>query len=508
MIDLDDAPLTPTRHQRVAIAKIVADPYVFLTDEMGMGKTKSVIDSACALYQRGEIDRVIVIAPASVVPVWIDPDLGQISAHAWPTVPVTVTHFHRRARAWHYGPASDTPLQIIASNYEYIRTGMRARSRHLPDRLKTLLDACGPRTLLVLDESSAVKTGRALQTRACKILREACGRVVLLTGTPIAHSPLDLLSQGNLLHTSILSDRPGVPCTVSSFRARYCVMGGWQGKEVREWVHLDDLQARFAPFTLRRLKKDCLDLPPKLDPVALTVALSPATWKLYKGMRDEMIVHLRAAQSVVVAQQVITKLIRLSQLTSGFLGGVEGLDGVPTDRVEVVGREKLGAVLDWYRDRLDADPALKLVVWSRFRAEVQQIVAALREEGTAEVGVLWGSGTRAEREHALRLLHPQTVPDGAAVLVGTPATGSMGITLAGAHTVLYVSNAPSLNVRMQSEDRTHRPGQTAACSYTDVVATGPDGQRTIDHLILRALRDRRDLAEWTASAWIDALAEV
>ena len=81
----------------------------------------------------------------------------------------------------------------------------------------------------------------------------------------------------------------------------------------------------------------------------------------------------------------------------------------------------------------------------------------------------------------------------------------MGITLAGSSTVLYASNSPSLNVRMQSEDRTHRPGQIAACSYTDVVATGPDGQRTIDHLILRALRERRDLAEWTARAWIEAL---
>ena len=128
MIDLDEAPLTPTRHQRVAVAKIVADPYLFLCDEMGMGKTKSVLDSAQVLYRRGEIDRVIVIAPASVVPVWIDPDLGQISAHAWPTVPITVTHYHARARAWHYGPQSYTPLQIIASNYEYIRTGMRARS--------------------------------------------------------------------------------------------------------------------------------------------------------------------------------------------------------------------------------------------------------------------------------------------------------------------------------------------------------------------------------------------
>ena len=505
MIDLSAAPLTPTRHQRAAVECICTQNWIYLCDEMGMGKTKTIIDSCTALYRRGDLDRVIVIAPASVVPVWIDPELGQLAAHAWPTIPTQVQHYHRRRKSWQYGPASDTPLQWIVTNYEFIRTGMRARSRYVPPRLATLLEQCGPRTMLVLDESSAVKTARAYQTRACKLLRAQCGRVALLTGTPIAHSPLDLLSQGNLLHPSILSDTPGVPCTLVAYRARYCVMGGWQGKEILEWKHLDDLTRRFSPYTLRRLKKDCLDLPAKLDAVTLTVPLSADTWRLYKGMRDQMIVRLRDAESVSVAQQAITKLIRLSQLTSGFLGGVEGMDGTPTDRIEWVSREKLMGLLEWYAARLDADPAIKLVIWCRFRAEVEQVAEAIRATGTGEVGTLWGSSPRAERDHALRLLHPQTAPAGAGVLVGTPSAGSMGITLAAAHTVIYLSNAPSLNIRVQSEDRTHRPGQTQACSYTDVVATGPTGQRTIDHIILGALRARRDLADWTASAWIDAL---
>ena len=87
-----------------------------------------------------------------------------------------------------------------------------------------------------------------------------------------------------MLHPSILSDRVGEYTNLLQFRSRYCDMGGFQGKQVIRFRNLEDLQARLKPHTLRRLKKDCLDLPPKLAPVPLTVTLTPATWKLYKTM--------------------------------------------------------------------------------------------------------------------------------------------------------------------------------------------------------------------------------
>ena len=499
--DWSACPYPPTQHQRIGVAKLVRDPWVFLTDEMGMGKSKTLIDAAQILFEQGTITRVILVAPAAVKPVWFDPELGQLRAHCWARVGHQITHYHRRPQVWSIGP-QDHPLEWVITNYEFIRTGMRARSRHIPDRLAALIALCGPATLLVLDESSAVKTSRAYQTRACGHLRRACGRVALLTGTPIAHSPLDLLSQGNLLHPSILSTIPNVPTTITSFRSRYCVMGGWQGKQILRFHDLDDLQRRFAPYTLRRLKKDCLDLPPKLNSVSRTATLTAATWARYKKMRAEMIVHLQDLHSVSLAQQTITKLLRLSQLTSGYLGGVENLDGTPQP-VQRLSHEKLDLVIAWVRDLLDSDPNLKLLLWSRFRVECERLREALGALG--EVGILWGGSPAPERDHALRLLHPQTAPAGPAILIGTPQTGSMGITLAAAHTVGYVSNSFSLNVRVQSEDRTHRPGQRFPVSYTDFVATGPDGQKTIDHIILSALHQRRDLADWTAAAWVDAL---
>ena len=503
-LNFSQCPFPPTWHQKVGVAKLVKDPYVFLTDEPGAGKSKQVIDAAQILYERGVIERVIGVCPSSVKSGWFDPDLGQLRAHCWDTVGNRVIHYHRRPTEWECGPQHPAPLEWVITNYEYIRTGFKSRSRFVPERLNHLLSLCGPKTFLVLDESSAVKTSRAFQTRACKLLRGRCERVVLMTGTPVAHSPLDLLAQGNILHPSILSDTPGTVCTLIHFRTRYAVMGGFQGKVILKWRNLEDLQRRFKPFTLRRLKKDCLDLPLKLDSVALTATLGAKTWATYRRMRDEMVVQLEEANSVSVAQQTITKLIRLSQITSGFLGGVEDPEGISLP-IQRLSHEKIDVVMGWFHDLVASNPSLKLLIWSRFREECARIKAALEDAGEAEVGILWGGSPAEERDHALRLLHPKSAPSGPAVVVGTPSAGAMGINLVKAHHVIYMSNSHSLNIRVQSEDRTHRPGQTHSVNYYDIIATGPDGQKTIDHVILKALRSRRNLADWTAAAWIDAL---
>ena len=501
-LDLTACPVAPFAHQRTAITKIVEAPYVFLTDEMGLGKSKIIVDAASVLYAQGKIDHVIIVATSQVKPVWLDPELGQLATHCWPTIFNTVTHYHSRKKQWVTGHSQngEAGLLWVVTNYEYIRHGIKPRSRYIPPHLDTLLKLCTDRTLLILDESSAVKSTRAQQTRACLHLRRACGRVVLMTGTPIAHSPMDLLSQANFLHPSILSDVPGTSTNIIQFRSRYATMGGFQGKQILSFRNLEDLQNRLQPHTLRRLKKDCLDLPAKLDPVTITTTLSAETWKAYTAMRDHMIVALGG--SVSVAQQAVTKLIRLSQLTSGMIGGIEG----SPDVIHTLSHEKIATLTAWVTEQLEADPNFKLVVWTQFRADVERVRDALAAlPHPLEIGVLWGSSKAAERQRALRLLHPETAPTGAAVVIGTPQTGAMGITLAASHTVVYLNNSHSLNIRMQSEDRTHRPGQTHAVSYFEVVATGPKGQRTIDHIVLKALRAKRDLADWTAAAWLDEL---
>jgi len=73
--------------------------------------------------------------------------------------------------------------------------------------------------------------------------------------------------------------------------------------------------------------------------------------------------------------------------------------------------------------------------------------------------------------------------------VGNPRTGGYGLTLTAAHTVIYYSNSFDLEVRLQSEDRAHRIGQTEKVTYVDLIA-----KDTVDEHIVKALRNKIDIA--------------
>jgi hypothetical protein len=462
-----------------------------LADEQGAGKTRQVIEAAQRLWEAGHITRAIIVSPASVCPVWFDPELGQLVEYLY--VPAQGDLYRPVLQRWLTNSPGEHRLQVMVTNYEYIRM-----KGHRDELGATLTN----KDLLILDESSAVKSHSSLQTKACYALRQRCGRVWLLNGTPVAEHPGDLYAQARIMDPSILG------CVNwFQFRARYGILGGFKGKQIVAWTNLDDLTARLAPYTLRRLKVDCLDLPPKLPPVAEEVALTPASWAHYQSMLKESLVYLDANANSV-APQAITRVMRLSQLTSGFLGGVLEREDQVEPETRETGTEKLEWALGWLSDRLDEDPNFKVLFWCRFRAEVFRLAEALRTTDPGhglQVAALVGSQKKDERSEALRLLHPKTAPEGPAAVVGVTRTGATGLNFAGAASVVYLSNDHSLFVRSQSEERVHRPGQTRPVSYTDILATGPKGQKTVDHAIQRALRRKHDTATWTCGQWATEL---
>jgi len=80
-------------HQVVGRDRLVAERALLLGDEMRLGKTVQVIAAAEVLFQRGDLDRVLVVAPAQARAVWCDSDpaIGQIAKFA--TVPSLVTEW-------------------------------------------------------------------------------------------------------------------------------------------------------------------------------------------------------------------------------------------------------------------------------------------------------------------------------------------------------------------------------------------------------------------------------
>lgn len=518
MIDFTRCRIPPFAHQRVGTEALISHPYFFLADEMGAGKTKQVIDAAQFLYLERTIKRILVIAPAPVRGVWYDQELGELAKHLWADVSSLVMEYHNKTRAWIWAPEAGKPdarLEWYVTNYDYIRT--RAQLIRKKVVLDPVLDMiCTPETLLVLDESSAVKNHKAKQSKACLWIRNRCGRVVLLNGTPITNSPLDMYSQGHIMHSSITGHK-----SFYTFRAQFAIVIQTEAgfPKITGYQNIPELQRRFAPYILLRLKKDCIDLPKKLASVAVTSTLTQVTWSHYCNMRDELCVWLNE-HDVSTAPQAGVKIMRLAQITSGFLGGVEPsmLDD-PDDTtvthegpVIYIGREKLDTFLDRLDLLLEEDPHIKIVVWTHFRPALKALMQTLetaintkRIKVPMELGQIHGSQPKHLRDQALRLLDPRTAPKCAGVVGGIPSVGSMGLTLTAARHAIYLSNNFSVKTRQQSEDRLHRPTQTCDVSYNDIIAVGPKGQQTIDHLTLKALRGMIDVAQFTSAGWVSAL---
>jgi hypothetical protein len=126
------------------------------------------------------------------------------------------------------------------------------------------------------------------------------------------------------------------------------------------------------------------------------------------------------------------------------------------------------------------------------------------------VDLLVGGQNEADRASAVSLLAPAGVwrgsrVRGASALVGTERTGGMGLDFSGASCAVHVSNGYSRMMRLQADARILGPHQGGTAAYFDVVAEGPAGQKTIDHVVLSALRDKRDLASITAREWGEIL---
>lgn len=492
----------PAEHQVIGTEALVRHKYFALFDDPGTGKSKQVVDALDVLFRKGEIDGAIIIAPAQCRSVWSDMHDGELIKHSESDLDVDVVGSQGFGWTTGEGPRR---LKITIVSYETIRND---------NRVQEVLKLAAPRCMLVLDESHCVKTDTALQTVNTFEIRQSpkIFRVVLLTGSPCDGSPLDLYSQFAMLDKSIVGCK-----NFHQFRGRYTVRGGEWNKVLR-YKNLKHLNSLVAPYILRRLEEEVWDLPDRqhdLTPIPLT----PRTWQLYQQMRSDLVAYLDKAdpnKPIAFAKNAAVAATRLSQICSGYLpcdNGQGDLFSTP------VSTEKFDSTLAWaelhaYRREIinNSETILtpdRLLIWVRFRYEADEITRLLQTKHTDwEVQKIVGGQSAKDRTEAVKGLAPGLGnPTCPTVTVGNAVAGKQGLNLSGAAHVLYVSRDWSLLTKRQSEKRTHRKGQTRKVWYNTLLATGPQGEKTIDSAINLSLDKKHSIASWTASQWKTALAE-
>lgn len=182
-------------HQKEAIDFLVKRPGALLTLDMGLGKTRCALAAALKLYGEKKIDRILVLAPAAVKISWLE-EITKLSQDGIPDRP---EKGNQQLLIWCRYYANDQKIvgQSFAKHINclplcVVSYALLPQKRHVEALTKWCKDG---KALLVCDESSFLKNRTAKQTKGAMILGGACFFRWLLTGTPVANSPLDLYGQ-------------------------------------------------------------------------------------------------------------------------------------------------------------------------------------------------------------------------------------------------------------------------------------------------------------------------
>lgn len=470
----------PFWHQKVGFNFMRALDCSACFFEQGLGKAKLGIDLATWRFRSGQVRRVLVLCPNSVVGQWIEEvkihghdDFNFIRRLDGPTA--------KKIKMLQEIMAADQP-GFIVTNYEALLGLYDFLYREQGPKGERLFQ------MMILDESSRVKHARAKRSQLAWKLGRTVKYRNILTGTPITQNGEDIFSQYRFLNDNIFGPY------ATAFRAQYLIMGGFEQRQVVGYRNISDFLKKVYSAAIRLTKDRCLDLPPKVYQKR-TATLDPEVSKQYKQFEKECVAEFGGTQ--VVAPLVMTKIMKLSQVTGGFIYE-QGTDGkrIATHAFD---KNPKVEVLD---EILDEVLPKKVIVWCRFTQEIEAITGLLVKRKTDFVaihGAVKNIGTKKGEDcscGACRACHVrkfQTDPS-CQVFVGQVNTAGLGITLTAATVVVYYSNTYALEDRLQSEDRCHRIGQKESVTYIDIVAETSDGKRTIDHDVLAVLKGKSAFA--------------
>lgn len=435
--------------------------------EMGCGKTLTAIAIMGALYCQHKITRVLVVAPSSVCSVWPH-DLAAFAAFPY-EVRVLLGEKKQRLEVLHSltdYPNTANRLLVAVINYE---------ATHREGIFEALEGYAAD--LIVCDESQRIKNPRAAQSRAVQMLGDRAACRLILSGTPVQNSVIDLYSQYRFLDPGVFG------ANFYAFRNRYCQMGGYGGHEVVGFQQMDELVRKEHSIALRVTKAECLDLPGQTF-VRRYVQLEPAARRPYAQIARASCAELENGEHVT-ASIVLTKLLRLMQLTGGFVQADGG------DRPQQAGSAKLDALADILEDYVQ-EAGQKLVVFARFRPEIAAICQLLEQRGI-RYGRIDGEVPMDQRGAIVETFQQDP---GVKVFVAQIQTAGLGITLHAASAAVFYSLDFNYANYAQALARIHRIGQAQPVTYIHLLA-----EHTVDEQVLDALERKEDLARTIVDGW-------
>jgi SNF2 family DNA or RNA helicase len=404
---------TPMSHQVTTSEFLTTHDRCFLLSEMGTGKTCSAAWAADYLMNLGEIKRVLVVCPISIMHAAWKEDLFRSVMHR----KIGIAHGTKEQRR-----------KVIKSSAEFVIINYDGVEIVMDEIIEAGFD------LIIVDEANNLKSVSTRRWKAFnKILNALQCKLWMMTGTPAAQSPEDAYGLAKLVSPE------RVPKYYTQWRDS--VM---QKITMFKWVprpRARDMVFNALQPAIRFTKEQCLDLP-EIMYVRRDVELTVQQEKYYKAMKASML--LLAAGEEISAVNAAANMNKLLQISCG---------AVYSDTGEVVRFDASNRlnVMDEIIDESDK----KTIIFAPFRHTIEMIKDHLEARN---VGTLYIHGDVSPAKRG-QIIQDFQNNEEYKVIVIQPQAASHGITLTAASSVIWFGPTSSVDTYLQANARAHRKGQ-------------------------------------------------
>lgn len=455
-----------SNYQKVAaVNATLCDGYAFLM-EQGTGKTPTQIATICNQSLRhkrdtGNMALHLIVVPPAVLLNWAE----EIRTFATVKTKITTLRGDKIKSLGLY-------IEAITNDDNYTQSVVLCSYDALEPRLPFL---CRTNWQSIsADESQNFKDPGSKRWKCLVQLRDRAEKRMILTGTPIGNEIGDLWTQ-----LEFLGEGYSGFSSHSAFRQFYGVFDnyGGNGDGFGKLVGLQNL-----PFIHERLARRSFSitlrealpqLPDKLYSVQ-AVEMSAKQAAIYREVATKLLAEIeddleKSTNKQLTVTNALTKMLRLAQITSGFVvydevwneDRTELLKPREVDRIDP--NPKLEALVEFLKRQLE-NPNSKSIVWACWDQDIKSITARLRMEGIG-CTQYYGKINKAEKDAAVFTYNNDP---NCRILIGNSASGGTGLNLWGYNPkadpvadtntdhIHYYSQGWSSIYRRQSEARAHR----------------------------------------------------
>lgn len=403
----------PFDHQYVTTGFVTLNKRGYVLNDMGTGKTLSILWALDYLRKAGEINRIIIAAPLST----LEHTWANAVFYNFPDLQFTVVHHVDRVKR---AQLLEQDSQIYIINHD----GLKILEKEIAARKD--IDA------IVFDELAVFRNAGTSLFKAAKNIADSREYVWGMTGRPLPKQPTDAWAQCRLItpHT--------VPPYFSRFRSQTM-----QQTSMFKWESLtsalDVVHTAMQP-AVRFTRDECIDLPPTTYSTR-HVEMSPEQKKLYREMSAQLKADHEGGKITAVNGAV--RAMKLLQIACGTAYGDDGTVVIPAPQRLSVLREVI------------EESSGKVIVFVPLTAALERVARSVADYAT--YSIVHGQTSTTQRNKTFQDFQSTADPR---VLIAHPECMAHGLNLTAATTILWFMPTNDGEIYEQACARIARPGQT------------------------------------------------